>query len=286
MFDEAVVDPESSAPLLPGLSVVMSAYNEAPVLEDCLRSVDGLADEVVVVDCTSQDGSGAVAAAMGARVLEAPNRLMLNINKNIAIGQARHRWTLLLDPDERLSPELKAEIRGVVTADQASADAYTMPRLNHELGLAMRSMGHYPDRQLRLFRTGTAHFECKHIHEWVVVTGTAGQLQSDLLHFPKPSLYDYVQKRNLYSDHRAAQMLVEGRRFRLHRLLSRPVWHFVKNFALRGGWREGTAGFIVAVTGSFGTFLQDAKLWQLSRGLVPAPNLDGPCDASGTNSDD
>lgn len=266
--DVGEASPAPAEPIRAGLTVVMSAFNEADVIEDCLRSVDGLADETIVVDCSSTDGTGDLARALGARVLVEPNRLMLNTNKNVAIGAARHTWTLLLDPDERVSPALADEIRKVVVEDRSELIAHTMHRLNHELGTTIRSMGHYPDLQLRLFRTGRAAFACEHIHEWVRVDGPVGALHGDLLHFPKPRLYDYVQKRNLYSDHRAVQLFAEGRRFRAHRLLVRPPWYFLRNFVLRGGWRDGMPAFIMAVVGSFGTFLQDAKLWQLERGLV------------------
>lgn len=258
--------PDRDSNLVPGLSVVTSAHNEQSVLTACLDSVDGLADELVVVDAGSTDGTADLARRHGATVLSEPNRLMLNTNKNVAIDAARREWVLLIDPDERVSPALADEIRGVVdgTIDQ-SADAYWILRRNHELGRWIKTMGAHPDPQLRLFRNGHARFPCRHIHEMVEARGRIGHLTGHLEHEPRQSVFEYVHKRNLYSEHRAAELARTGAKFRLHRLLLRPPAFFVKNYVLRGGWREGVPGLIMAVTGAFGTFLQDAKLWQRTR---------------------
>jgi glycosyltransferase involved in cell wall biosynthesis len=248
--------------LVPGLTVVLSAHNEELVLDGALKSVAGLAREVILVDSGSSDRTEEIALDNGARVLTEPNRLMLNTNKNIGLKQASSEWTLMLDPDERVSPVLRSSIQGVVSS-VGGPNAYRMRRRNYELGVVLTTMGHYPDLQLRLFRTGTATFPCRHIHESVAIDGVAGDLDGDLFHYPKQTVSQSVSKRNLYSDHRALALYREGRRFQVRRLIARPAWSFTRNYVLRKGWREGVPGLIVAVTGAFGTFLQDAKLWQL-----------------------
>lgn len=262
-----------------GLSVVMSAHDEAQHLPGVVASVTGIADEIIVVDSASEDDTSAVAASLGARVTRQPNHLMLNINKNLAMSMAEHEWTLLLDPDERVSTELRAEIRALLdhaAPANSTPAAFYIPRLNRELGAVIRTMGHYPDLQLRLFRTGTVEFACENIHESVVVTGATGHLSGELDHFPKQRLFDYVHKRNLYSEHRAAHVHANGGEFRLRRLILRPLTVFLKNYVLRSGWRDRIPGFIIAVTSAYGTFLQDAKLWQLENGPTdpPAPGED------------
>lgn len=241
------------------LSVVMSAHNEAGVIAKALESVQGIAQELVVVDSGSTDDTAAVASRFTDKIISEPNRLMLNVNKNVAIDAARGDWVLLLDPDEQVSPELADEIARVVS-DPTARDGYWMPRRNHELGQWVAAT--YPDRQLRLFRNGKARFACANIHEMVEVQGHTGELAGDLLHFPPQGLFEYVHKRNLYSEHRAALMFAEGRPFRAHRLVTGPARHFVKHYLLKRGFREGVPGFLMAAIGAFGIFLHEAKLWQ------------------------
>jgi glycosyltransferase involved in cell wall biosynthesis len=241
-----------------GVSVVMSAHNEERVILGCLASVSEWASEVIVVDSGSTDATAAIARSFGATVVPTTNKLMLNVNKNIAIDEARHEWVLLLDPDEHVSDELAAEL-GEVAAAPVSFDGMWLPRRDRELG--RWSDGGSP--QLRFFRNGRARFPCRHIHEMVALNGVAEHATGVLLHEPRRSLVEYVHKRNLYSEHRARFLHKQGARFRLHRLLLRPPLAFAKSYVLRGGWRMGVAGLIVASSAAYGTFLQDAKLWQL-----------------------
>jgi glycosyltransferase involved in cell wall biosynthesis len=245
------------------LSVAIASCGEGELLRPCLESVAGVADELVVVDSSPDAATAAIAEAAGARVIRESNKLMLNVNKNVAIDASTAEWVLVLDPDERVSPELAEEIRDVVA--NGDHDAYWIPRRNHELGGVVKTMGMYPSLQLRLFRNGRARFPCEHIHEMVAVDGTTGRLRSDLVHEPPQSLFAYVHKRNLYSEHRARKLHEEGRPFRVHRLVLRPLWAFGKAYLAKGGWREGVRGFVMAASAGYGTFLQDAKLWQLER---------------------
>jgi glycosyltransferase involved in cell wall biosynthesis len=185
------------------------------------------------------------------------NKLMLNVNKNIAIEHAHHEWVLLLDPDERVSPELADEL-AEIAARNGTIDGVWLPRRDRELG---RWLG--GSAQLRFFRNGSARFPCRHIHEMVELHGTSKHAKGVLLHEPRQSLFEYVHKRNLYSEHRAQALYAEGAPFKLHRLLLRPPVAFAKSYVARGGWRAGVAGLVVASSAAYGTFLQDAKLWQL-----------------------
>jgi hypothetical protein len=172
---------------------------------------------------------------------------------------------LLLDPDERVSEDLAAELRAAA-ASRVAFDALWLPRRDRELGHWLP--GESP--QLRFFRNGRARFPCRHIHEMVELDGEADRASGLLLHEPRQSLFEYVHKRNLYSEHRARFLHEHGARFRLHRLLLRPPVAFGKSYLWHGGWRSGVAGLIVAASAAYGTFLQDAKLWQLVEQDEPA----------------
>lgn len=256
-----------------GISVVMSAYNEAAVIRDCLESVKGWADEIVVVDCSSRDRTAEIARAYTDLVITTTNKLMFNINKNIAIDAATREWVLLLDPDERVTPELARELQRISQQGDSPFAGYWMPRRNFELGRWIDAMG--PDRQLRFFRNGAARFPCRHMHEMVQVDGAVDVLKAPLLHFPKQELFAYVHKRNVNSEHRADYLFEQGVRFRRRNLIVRPLVAFARQYLLKGGWREGVPGLIIAVSGAYATFLQDAKLWQRWEhqrlGLASAP---------------
>ena len=258
---------------LPGISVALAAHNDEEFVVDCLESVRAIAAEVVVADGASTDGTRGVVELYGARVIPTDNKLMLNVNKNVAIDAARHEWVLLLDPDERVSPELAAELQRVAAGEDRHA-GYWMPRRDFELGRWLSK----PSLQLRLFRNGSGRFPCVHIHEMVEVTGSAGVLEGVLLHEPRQSLFEYVHKRNLYSEHRARHLHATGYRFRLHRLLLRPLAAFLHSYLRHRGWRDGVPGLIIAWSAAYGTFLQDAKVWQLEQtdaGLLGEPVTSG-----------
>lgn len=271
----------TATPVLPGVSVVMSAHNEERTIRDCLESVREWAAEIIVVDSASTDRTAEIARSLGAVVFEASNKLMLNKNKNLAIDHARHEWVLLLDPDERISPELAEEIDRVVAHSNGDAAGYWLPRRDRELGRELARTS----PQLRLFRNGAARFPCTHIHEMVSLSGAAGRLRGTLVHEPRQSLFEYVHKRNLYSEHRARFLYESGEPFRARRLLIRPPLAFLKAYFVRGTYRDGIQGLIIAVTGAFAVFLQDAKLWQLHERSESAVTEDIPVEETATPGD-
>jgi glycosyltransferase involved in cell wall biosynthesis len=240
----------------------MASHDEEEFIRECLESVSEWATEIVVVDGASRDATPEIAQAYADKVVRTTNQLMFNVNKNIAIDAAGCEWTLVLDPDERVSPELARELQRVANGAGSGFDGYWMARRNFELGVWITTMGAWPDRQLRFFRTGRARFPCEHMHEMVRVEGAVGQLESPLIHVPRQSLFEYVHKRNLNSEHRARYLYEHGVPFRARNLVLRPLATFVKDYVLRRGFRQGVPGFVIAVTGAFRAFLQDAKLWQ------------------------
>ena len=245
---------------LPGITVALATHNDADFVQKCLESVRDIASEVVVADGASTDGTLAAVERYGARVIHTDNKLMLNVNKNLAINGARHEWILLLDPDERVTSELAAELRDRAASSNGHS-GYWLRRRDFELGRWL----HETSPQLRFFRNGSARFPCEHIHETVEVSGSSGTLGGTLLHEPRQSLFDYVHKRNLYSEHRARHLHATGHRFRLRRLVLRPATAFARSYLGRRGWRDGVPGLIIASSAAYGTFLQDAKLWQLEQ---------------------
>lgn len=246
---------------VPGLSVAVLAHNEADVLRGCLESVTALASEILVADAESQDHTAAVAAEYGATVIPVENRLEVDGTKNVAIGAARHDWVLILDPDERVSAQLRQEIAATIEREPTH-DGYLIPRRNYELGRWIRTMGHYPGPQLRLVRRGRGSYATDQLHAHLRVDGSVGVLTHDLIHVPQSTIWTYAHKRNFYTEQAARRHFSEGVRFSSARLVFSPLWEFVRQYILFGGWLEGVPGFIIAAHGGWAKFLTEAKLWQ------------------------
>jgi glycosyltransferase involved in cell wall biosynthesis len=250
---------------LPGLSVVMAAHNEERAIEGCLAHLAGLAEEIVVVDAASDDRTVAVAESFGARVIATSNKPMLEINKNIAMGAARCRWVLVLDPDERLSGTLRRQIEAVVAEDDRHFAGYWMPRRNYILGRWIRTMGMYPGFQLRLVRRGVGRFSEHEHHLPMSADGPLAWLSGDLIHLSDRTISEIVRKRTRYAEFAANQMNARGERFRARRLLLEPARVFTVQYLLLGGWLEGVRGLIYVTLSAYGAMLRHARLWELQR---------------------
>jgi glycosyltransferase involved in cell wall biosynthesis len=247
----------------PGLSVVVAAHNEGHLLRDCLGSVASIATEIVVVDVESDDDTEAVAREFTDHVIPTRNRLMVEANKSLGIERATCEWILILDPDERISRDLRDQIDQVVTGPHSQFAGYFMPRRNYELGRWIRAIGHYPGVQLRLVRNGAGAYSLDALHQHLQVRGPVGLLTGVMVHLPPQSLRYYAEKRNLYSEHEAARRMDRRQPFRAVNLIIAPVREFLRQYVMLGGWLEGVPGFLIAANGAWSKLLVHGKLWQL-----------------------
>jgi len=249
------------------LSVVLITLNEAANLPRTLASVPW-AQEIVVLDSGSTDATLEMARAAGARIFEEPWR-GFGPQKNAAIAHATGDWILSLDADEEVSPELAREIQALLAAEPSFA-AYRIPRLNHFLGRPLRHGGYWPDPKLRLFQRGAARFEERPVHESMQSDGPVGQLKNPLLHHCYPTLADYIDHMNRYSD-TGAQMLVD--KGRAPRTLPALVWSallnpaatFLYNYIVRLGFLDGRAGLLQHLNHSVYIHWKYVKAWERVR---------------------
>ena len=264
------------------LSVVLAVYNEEKNLEACLASVKDIAQEIVIVDGTSTDGTVAIAKKFGAKVLVTDNPPIFHINKQKAIDLAENKWILQLDADERVSPGLAKEIMRVIAMDDDEIATYQeslpnrklflrhqvllekrdghigtqtgpyvaffIPRLNYFLGRYMRYGGVYPDGVIRLIRKGKAYLPCKSVHEQMVVEGRVGWLQHDLYHIDSPNFARYLQRNNRYIDLIASDLQKSKNNTTLMApakyLIVLPAWWFLLTYIRHKGFRDGWPGFV------------------------------------------
>ncbi|MDP2759224.1 MAG: glycosyltransferase family 2 protein [Sideroxyarcus sp.] len=241
---------------MPSLSVILITRNEAANIRDCLRSVDW-ADEIIVVDSGSTDDTVAIAKEMGAHVY-AHDWPGFGPQKNRALGYATKDWVFSIDADERVTPELRAEIEQAMLSGRA--DGYYCPRLSQFCGTFIRHSGWYPDYVLRLFRRGAARFSDSLVHESVQLTGTSAQLKPPLLHYSYLTQKDVERKVKHYSTAAAQQMFQAGLRSSLLGAALSAGWAFVRTYLMRLGVLDGSAGWHIACMNARTTWLKYRKL--------------------------
>ena len=241
------------------LSVVVITRNEEESLRACLESA-AFADEILVVDSYSTDGTIDLARECGARVLQ-HEFVNFSQQKNWAVSQAAHEWILVLDADERVTPGLREEVRRLL-AGRPEADAYRIPRLNFFLGRPMRFGGWGFDRVTRLFRRHV-RFKDVEVHEDVDLPGPLPRLRNGIEHHSFRSFDQYLKKMQVYSASGALQAYRQGRRATLDKILLRPPARFLRMYVLRLGFLEGMHGLIVSVLGAFSVYLKYARLWEI-----------------------
>ena len=243
------------------LSVIIITRNEERNIEACLQSV-AWAAERIVVDAESTDRTCAIAASCGASVVVRAWEGYAAA-KSTAVGHATHPWILWLDADERVMEDLAQEITLLLAGEPAHA-GYDVARRAYFLGRWIRHCGWYPGRVVRLFRRDRARFEAPRVHEHLVVDGSIGRLQGDLLHFTDETLYHYLKKLNRYTTLAAEDRRDRGATFRLADLLLRPPLTFLRMYLLRRGFLDGRHGLVLSLCSAGYVFMKYAKGWELS----------------------
>jgi glycosyltransferase involved in cell wall biosynthesis len=248
---------------VPAVSATIITLNEAEHIADAITSVSW-ADEVIVIDAGSSDDTVAMARSCGARVEYRAWTGWID-QKNFAASLARHDWILSLDADERVSPALARELEGLLQT-VPPIGAYRMPRVTFHLGRWIRTTDFYPDYQTRLYDRRVARWKGQYVHESVALdTGRPGQLRGELLHYSFRDLRDQLDRINKYTTLGAKQMYESGRRAGLLHLAMHPPAAFLRNYILRRGILDGTAGLTISMLQAWSVFLKFAKLWELER---------------------
>jgi glycosyltransferase involved in cell wall biosynthesis len=244
------------------LSAVVITKNEARNIEACLDSL-AFCDQRIVVDGGSEDGTASLAQAKGASVTIAEEWTGFGPQKNLALSLATGEWVLSIDADERVSQDLAAEIRRVIT--EGLAEGYEMPRLSTFCGRAMRHSGWYPDYVLRLFRRSRGRFSHDLVHERVICDGQVGRLTEPLTHHPVLRLEDSLSRMDRYSTARAEMIVDSGRRVSFFTGIVRGWWTFIQTYFIRLGFLDGREGFLLAVANAEGTYYRYMKAWLKGR---------------------
>jgi len=249
------------------LSVIVITKNEAPRLRRCLASV-AFADEIVVVDSGSTDGTQALARELGARVIETPDWPGFGRQKQRALEAATAPWVLCLDADEWLNADAAQAVRDA-TATAPGPDrpaGYELVRMSAFCGQWMRHSGWYPDPGLRLVHGTRARYSDDLVHEHLSVDGPVGRLPGLLLHDSIPDLELALDKANRYSTGRARDLMAKGRTGSLRKAVLHGFWAFVRTYVFKRGFLDGQLGFVLAVNNAEASYYRYLKMWLAARG--------------------
>jgi len=234
------------------LSVIIITKNEEANVRACLGSVIW-ADEIIVVDSGSKDGTVEICRELGARVHEHEWQ-GFGIQKNRALSYATHEWVLSIDADERVTPELQSKIKKAI--EEYSIDGYYVPRLSQFCGQFIRHSGWYPDYVLRLFRRTKGRFSDDMVHERVILAGSTERLASPLLHYSYLSKTDVQRKSEQYAKAGAMQMFKNGKSASPIDGPLSATWAFVRTFCFRLGFLDGFSGFNIALMNARTTYMK------------------------------
>jgi len=221
------------------LACAILAKNVVNHIRACVESC-AFADDVVVFDTASDDGTQDAARAAGARVVDTP---FINFSqaRNVALAHLATDWVLFVDADERVTPELAVEVRRVIQDDAMAG--WWIPRYNHIVGHVMKGAGWYPDYQLRLMLRARAHYdEAREVHELAIIEGEAGYLKEHLIHYNYDSWEQFHAKQERYTRYDVRTLLHAGVRAHPRHLITRPGQEFWRRFITWQGYKDGLHG--------------------------------------------
>ncbi|MHB8908694.1 MAG: glycosyltransferase family 2 protein [Syntrophales bacterium] len=244
------------------LSVIVITRNEEASIGACLTSVDW-ADEIVVIDSGSTDGTVEICRRHGALVHVAADWPGFGPQKNRALALATGEWVLSLDADERVTPELRREIQDAMS-DPGGRTAFAVPRRSSYCGRPMRHGGWWPDYVTRLFRRGAGRFSDETVHERLIVDGPVGRLRCPLVHEAFDDLEEVLETVDRYSTAGATAMYERGKRATLAEAILHGLWSFFHTYVVRAGFLDGREGFMLAVSNAEGTYYRYLKLMLLT----------------------
>jgi len=239
------------------ISATIIAQDEERAIGDCIASVRGFCEEVLVVDGGSRDQTREIAAGLGARVIDRPFDDFARQHE-FARTEARGEWVLSIDADERASPEL-------AQARPGDAAAYLLPFKNHYRGVWLRHGGFWPDRHLRLFRRASCRYDLtRTVHEKLLVDGEVVRLEAPILHYSYESYADCIDKMTRYGIRGGDMLYASGKRASFLDVALRPCWRFFRTFVLKAGFLDGVAGFEMAKARAWEGLVKYTRLRELT----------------------
>ena len=243
------------------ITACVTTFNEEHNIHRCLKSL-AWCDEIVIVDSFSTDRTLEICREYTNKVQQ-HEWLGYIGQKNLIRKMTSHEWLLFIDADEEVSDDLREQILAEFEKGPGEICGYDFPRMVNYMGRWIRHGEWYPDVKLRLFRKDRGRSGGQEPHDQVFVNGPVKRLRGHLHHFTYDDLYDHVETMNRFSTITAREKYREGQRFRWIDFIFRPPFRFLKAFFIKGGFLDGTRGFLIALISTVGVYVKYAKLWEL-----------------------
>ena len=243
---------------MPKISACIISYNEENKIEDCLKSLDGVVDEIIVVDSLSTDKTKEIAGKYTDKIYD--QKFLGHVEqKNLAVQKANYDWVLSLDCDERLTDELKNSILKVKD-NLENADAYRVARRTFYV---YRWLNHcwYPDFKTRLFNKNTARWGGINPHDHIEIDGNdIVTLSGDLEHYSFNSISEHIQTIDNFTEIGAQEIIKRKKRVSLLSPWTHGLWTFLKLYIFKRGFMDGYAGLVVSVFSGMHAFVKYTKV--------------------------
>jgi glycosyltransferase involved in cell wall biosynthesis len=250
------------------VTALVTTLNEERNIQDCLASV-AWADEILLVDSGSTDDTLKIAERFKPPILKHEYENAAT-QKNWAIPQAKHDWILVVDADERVSPELKLEIERILLRGPEHS-GYYIKRENYFFGKKISYCGWQRDYVLRLFDRRKGKYEDKRVHADVKLEGKPGRIEQVLTHYTYRDWNEYFERFGRYTTWAAQDLLEAGKGAGFFNLFFRPLIRFYKQYIWHGGFFDGRAGLILCMLSAFSVFTKYAKLYRMRKDATDAP---------------
>lgn len=245
------------------LTAIIPAGNEIHNIESVIKSVS-FADEVLVVDSFSSDGTYEIAKKLATKVIRRDYEYSAS-QKNWAIPQAAHDWILLVDADERVTPELKNEIVLLLQNPPQDIAAFWIGRNNHFMGKKVNYSGWRNDSVIRLFKRDLCVYQDKHVHAEILVNGKIGRLKNKFYHNTYITFDKYIEKMNRYATWQSKDYDKKTGKLTPYHFIIKPIWGIFKHYILQRGFRDGVVGLAIGYIQGYVIFMRYIKLWLLRR---------------------
>jgi glycosyltransferase involved in cell wall biosynthesis len=244
---------------MPTLSVIIPTYNEIAYIEDAVKSVD-FADEIIVIDSFSTDGTKEKAIALGCTVFERKFDNFSN-QKNYVIPLAKGDWILFIDADERVTQKLKLEILEAIKSPIYSAYKIKLPHFYMN-----RFLYHLENKIVRLVKNENIYFEGA-VHERLIHSGKLGVLKNFMIHYTYKGLFQYINKKDSYAWFQAKMAIDKNKKPTFFLLVFKPFYRFFHTYIIKRGFLDGVPGLAVAVIDAYGVLSRYVKMMLLEKGL-------------------
>ena len=243
------------------ISILLPTFNCDSIVQTTLETIMW-ADEIIIIDSYSSDGTIEIAKTFGARVIQ-HEYINSAKQKNWALQYCTYDWVFQIDSDELLEPNAENIIRSAIANSTENVHCFKMPRKNHVLGKWVKYGGLYPDWEYRLFRKEYGKWWDREVHSRIVVPGEVETLETPLIHHGMPNISKQILNLDRYTRYEANYMSRNNVKFSWVKWFLKPIFIFFSRYVFQQGFRDGWRGLFLAVYHAFYSFLNHTKLYEI-----------------------